>query len=58
MDCFVKTVKLEGPRALFKGMTSPLVGNAPMQALTFGAYGNMRRILESVFPIPVGRNVV
>jgi solute carrier family 25 carnitine/acylcarnitine transporter 20/29 len=52
VDCFVKTAKLEGPRALFKGMTSPLVGNAPMQALTFGAYGNMRRILEGVFPIP------
>lgn len=51
VDCFVKTVKLEGPRALFKGMSSPLIGNAPMQALTFGAYGNMRRMLESVFPI-------
>jgi len=52
VDCFLKTVKLEGPRALFKGMSSPLVGNAPMQALTFGAYGNMRRVLEGMFPIP------
>lgn len=56
VHCLVTTVKLEGPLALFKGMASPLVGNAPMQALTFGAYGNMRRLLENAFPIPVNRS--
>lgn len=26
LDCFLKTVRQEGPRALYKGATPPLVG--------------------------------
>ena len=31
---------------LFKGLTSPVVGNVPMQALIFGVYGQSLRWLE------------
>lgn len=50
LDCFVKTVRHEGPLALYKGMATPLLGNAPMQAVVFGAYGNMTRILDDYYP--------
>lgn len=38
----------EGWRALFRGMASPLAGNAPLNAVMFGAYGNGMRSLDSI----------
>ncbi|GAB5369850.1 hypothetical protein AAMO2058_001441900 [Amorphochlora amoebiformis] len=50
IHCFLKIVTDEGPLALFKGMTSPLVGNAPMQAIVFGMNGNANRIMDKYIP--------
>lgn len=38
-DCLKSTIKLEGPLALFKGMGSPIVGVAFVNAVLFSAYG-------------------
>jgi len=49
-DCLVKTVRHEGFLALYKGMLSPVLGNAPLNAVVFGAYGNANRVLDHFFP--------
>ena len=50
IDALVKMVRFEGPRSLFKGLMPPLIGNAPMNAIAFGAYGNANRLLEPHMP--------
>jgi len=50
LHCFVKIVTEEGFLALFKGITSPLVGNAPMQAIVFGMNGNANRLMDRYVP--------
>lgn len=50
VDAFIKMVRDEGPRSLFKGTLPPVIGNAPMNAIAFGAYGNASRVLEPFFP--------
>lgn len=45
-DCFRSTVRDEGVRGLYKGMASPLVGNAPMNALLFAGYRGTLRLLD------------
>lgn len=52
IDAFVKTVKLDGVLGLYKGMASPLIGNAPLNAIAFGAYGNAMREIERHWPTP------
>lgn len=42
-DCAVKTVRAEGVRGLYKGMSSPLTGVPPIYAVVFGAYGAAKR---------------
>jgi solute carrier family 25 carnitine/acylcarnitine transporter 20/29 len=37
-------------RGFYKGMASPLVGNAPIQAAVFTAYGDMSRRLLKIWP--------
>lgn len=55
VDCFFRTWREEGGRALFKGLTSPLVGNAPMNGLVFGGYGYTSRFLDdNLAPLPDG----
>lgn len=39
LDCFKKTVQNEGFRGLYKGMGAPLVGVAPIFAISFMGYG-------------------
>ncbi|KAJ3358608.1 hypothetical protein GGF32_010129 [Allomyces javanicus] len=41
VDCFVKIVREEKVFGLFKGMSSPLVGVAMVNALLFGVYGSL-----------------
>lgn len=53
VHCFQTTISKEGVFALFKGMGTPLIGNAPMQGLVFGAYGQMMRALDTWRPTPV-----
>lgn len=38
LDCLMKTVKAEGPFALYKGIAAPLTGVVPMYALCFTGY--------------------
>jgi len=44
-DCLFKLVRKDGVKGLYKGMSSPLVGVAGINAITFGAYGNVLRML-------------
>jgi solute carrier family 25 carnitine/acylcarnitine transporter 20/29 len=47
-----RTWRLEGSRAFFRGLSSPLAANAPINAIVFGARGNAARILEEWMPRP------
>lgn len=38
-DCAMKTIKKEGVRGLYKGMSAPLIGVSPIFALSFYGYG-------------------
>ncbi|KAJ7086303.1 mitochondrial carrier domain-containing protein [Mycena crocata] len=49
MDILMQTVRKEGFFALYKGMTSPLLGIAGVNSLLFASYGVSRRII-SPFP--------
>eukprot|EP00243_Klebsormidium_subtile_P003104 TRINITY_DN16251_c0_g1_i1.p1 TRINITY_DN16251_c0_g1~~TRINITY_DN16251_c0_g1_i1.p1 ORF type:complete len:345 (+),score=44.03 TRINITY_DN16251_c0_g1_i1:446-1480(+) len=48
MDCLKRTLQKEGVRGLFKGLASPVVGNVPIQAICFGAYGAARRAIYNL----------
>jgi hypothetical protein len=43
VNCLSTMVRTEGPRSLFKGLLPPLMGNAPMNAIAFGANGECCR---------------
>ncbi|KAG2229046.1 mitochondrial carrier domain-containing protein [Thamnidium elegans] len=47
LDCFLKTVRNEGPRALYKGATPPLVGWMFMDSIMLGTLHNTRMIQQS-----------
>ncbi|KIK62131.1 hypothetical protein GYMLUDRAFT_84526 [Collybiopsis luxurians FD-317 M1] len=49
MDIILQTVRKEGFFALYKGMTSPLLGIAGVNSLLFASYGVSKRIV-SPFP--------
>lgn len=42
LDCFLKTIRQEGPRALYKGATPPLVGWMFMDSIMYVIYINTR----------------
>jgi len=46
-DCLKQIINKEGGRSLYKGMSSPLFGVAGINAITFGAYGNVLRQLPN-----------
>jgi len=46
-DCLKQIINKEGGRSLYKGMSSPLIGVAGINAITFGAYGNVLRQLSN-----------
>ncbi|KAJ2632799.1 hypothetical protein H4R22_000985 [Coemansia sp. RSA 1290] len=46
IDCLVSTVRNEGPRALYKGASIPLVGWAAMDAVQLGSLSNYRLLLQ------------
>eukprot|EP00117_Sycon_ciliatum_P025815 scpid63831/ scgid21340/ Mitochondrial carnitine/acylcarnitine carrier protein CACL; CACT-like; Solute carrier family 25 member 29 len=46
LHCFYKTVQTEGVRGLFKGMLSPVVFSAGINAIVFGVTNNMNRSLK------------
>lgn len=43
-DCFQKTIRNEGFKGLYKGMGAPLVGVAPIFAISFLGYGVGKKI--------------
>lgn len=48
LQCFLQTLRLEGVRGLYKGLSSPLAGDALSSCIVFGVYGLSRRAqLES-----------
>ncbi|XP_065066539.1 mitochondrial basic amino acids transporter-like [Rhopilema esculentum] len=46
IHCLVETVKKEKVYGLFKGITPPLLGTAAWNAVVFGVYGNVMRVLS------------
>jgi solute carrier family 25 carnitine/acylcarnitine transporter 20/29 len=49
-DCFRQTVAKDGLRALYRGITSPLVGVTPMFALSFWSYEVGQNLVKSFKP--------
>lgn len=47
VDCVAKTVRLEGIRGLYKGMGAPLVGVAPIFALSFMGNGIGKKLQQT-----------
>lgn len=45
-DCAAKTVKREGFRGLYKGMSAPLTGVAPIFAISFFGFGLGKRLQQ------------
>jgi len=45
-DCTKQTVSREGPRALYKGMFAPLMGSAPVFALSFMGFGIGKKLQQ------------
>ncbi|KAJ0174477.1 hypothetical protein K1T71_009585 [Dendrolimus kikuchii] len=46
-DCFKKTVQREGFRGLYKGMSAPLTGVAPIFAISFFGFGLGKKLIKS-----------
>lgn len=46
IDCFRSLVMKEGVRGLYRGVTSPLLGVAGINAIVFGIYGNVQRQMK------------
>ncbi|GAB5592025.1 hypothetical protein Unana1_06925 [Umbelopsis nana] len=50
IQCFQFLVKAEGPKGLYRGVTSPLAGIGICNAVVFTANGNFRRMLQGNDP--------
>lgn len=46
-DCFKKTIQKEGFRGLYKGMSAPLTGVAPIFAISFFGFGLGKKLIKS-----------
>ncbi|KAF7728063.1 hypothetical protein EC973_006700 [Apophysomyces ossiformis] len=47
LDCLLKTIRKEGPQALYKGATPPLVGWVFMDSIMLGTFHNARLLQQS-----------
>jgi len=45
-DCFLKTLKWEGPKGLYSGVQSPLVGQMLFRAILFTSYAEAKRLFS------------
>ncbi|KAF9352704.1 hypothetical protein BGX34_012015 [Mortierella sp. NVP85] len=50
LHCFVETIKKEGPRALYKGATPPLIGWAFMDSVMLGSLTHYKLLLQGGDP--------
>ncbi|KAI9281290.1 mitochondrial carrier domain-containing protein [Umbelopsis sp. AD052] len=50
VECFQSLFKAEGPKGLYRGVTSPLAGIGICNAVLFTANGNFRRMLQGNDP--------
>lgn len=46
IDCATKTIKREGVRGLYKGMSAPIAGVAPIFAISFFGFGVGKKLLQ------------
>jgi solute carrier family 25 carnitine/acylcarnitine transporter 20/29 len=46
-DCFRQTIAKDGIRALYRGMTAPIIGVTPMFALSFWSYDIGQKLVKS-----------
>ncbi|GAB6020328.1 hypothetical protein CHUAL_003041 [Chamberlinius hualienensis] len=46
-NCFTTILKQESFYGLYKGMTSPMAGVAVVNAIAFGVYGNVQRLISN-----------
>lgn len=46
-DCAKKTIQREGPRGLYKGMSAPITGVAPIFAMSFLGFGIGKKLQQS-----------
>eukprot|EP01133_Synstelium_polycarpum_P001100 gene1100-1250_t len=53
MECLTNTVQKEGAMALYKGVTSPLVGMMFETAVLFAGYGQMKNLLQTDPNVPL-----
>jgi solute carrier family 25 carnitine/acylcarnitine transporter 20/29 len=51
IDCTIKTIKGEGPLALYKGVGSPLAGLTFLNAVLFVTYGYWKHVVKTYVPI-------
>lgn len=47
IDCISKTVRNDGLRGMFRGISSPLFGLTVLNAITFGSYNKFNKIQQS-----------
>ncbi|KAJ3340968.1 carnitine transporter [Entophlyctis luteolus] len=50
VDCFKQTIAKDGLRALYRGVSAPLIGVTPMWALSFWSYDLGQRIVYAATP--------
>ncbi|CAO1341340.1 unnamed protein product [Diamesa serratosioi] len=53
VDCARKTIQKEGARGLYKGMTAPIAGVAPIFAISFLGFGVGKKLLQKDADTPL-----
>ncbi|KAB5583094.1 mitochondrial carrier domain-containing protein [Coniochaeta sp. 2T2.1] len=56
LDCFKKIVKNEGFSRLYRGITAPILMEAPKRAVKFAANDKWGKVYRNVFADPTGTN--
>lgn len=46
VDCATKTIQKEGVKGLYKGMSAPIAGVAPIFAISFFGFGVGKKLLQ------------